>query len=291
MTPPVIEQANLRTHVVTLAGDIGERNVERPASLRLAAQYIERTWQAQGYAVARQPYRAADVECANLEAVRAGTDKRGEIIVVGAHYDSVFGCPGANDNASAVAALLEISRAFATVSPRRTVRFVAFVNEEPPFFQTPLQGSRVCARACRQRGDDVRAMVALETIGCYSDEPGSQKYPSVFRWFYPDTGNFVAFVSDLRSRSVMHAAAGAFRAHSDFPVECCATFARVAGVDWSDHGSFWHEGYRAFMVTDTAPFRYRYYHTGEDTPDKVDYPALAKVTAGLVTAVAALANE
>jgi len=290
MAPPVIPAAALRAHVQALAGEIGERNVFRPAALARAADYIEGQWRQQGYEVTRQPFTADGVTCANLEAVRRGNS---EMIVVGAHYDSVCGTAGANDNASGVASLLELSRVFANGSDgaplSRTIRFVAFVNEEPPFFRTDQMGSRVYARACRQRGDDVRAMIALETMGCYSDVPGSQQYPPAFRWFYPDRGNFIAFVSDLRSRGLMHRAAGAFRAHSGFPVECCATFARVTGVDWSDHGSFWREGYRGFMVTDTAPFRYAHYHQSSDTPDKVDCAALARVTQGLCGVVASLA--
>jgi Zn-dependent M28 family amino/carboxypeptidase len=231
------------------------------------------------------------IDCLNLEVTRRGKAKPDEIILVGAHYDSVEGSSGANDNGSGVAALLELSRAFVALTPDRTVRFVAFVNEEPPYFQTEQMGSRVYAKAARQRGDDIRVMISLETMGYFSDQPGSQQYPSFFRWFYPDRGNFIGFISNLGSRSVMRRAVAAFRAQTDFPVECCATFAKVPGVDWSDHGSFWHEGYRAFMVTDTAPYRYPHYHTEFDTPDKVDYESLAKVTAGLCGVVSALAAE
>lgn len=288
MTPPAISADALRAHVQALAGDIGERNVFCPGSLPRAAGYIEAEWRKQGYEVTRQPFPAGGVECVNLEVTRRGNS---EIVVIGAHYDSVAGSPGANDNASAVAALLELSRQCSgNVPAARTLKFVAFVNEEPPFFKTPQQGSRVYARACRERGDDIRAMIALETIGCFSEEPGSQKFPSrLFNLFYPDRGNFVAFISNLRSRGVMHDAVRVFRAHSDFPVKSCATFARIPGIDWSDHGAFWHEGYRAFMVTDTAPYRYPHYHEASDTPDKVDYAALARITSGLCGVIASLA--
>jgi len=284
MTPPLISADALRAHVQTLAGDIGERNVFRPGTLARAADYIERVWRSQGYGVTRQDCGNG---CQNLEISRPGNS---EIIVIGAHYDSVAGSPGANDNASAVAALLELSRVLAAHTTRRTVRWVAFVNEEPPFFQTPQQGSRVYARVCRQRGEDVRVMISLETIGFYSDQRGSQRYPFPLGLFYPSRGHFVAFVSNLSSRGVMHEAVRAFRAHSDFPVECCATLAAVPGVDWSDHGSFWHEGYHAFMVTDTAPYRYPHYHEASDTPDKVNYEALARVTSGLCATVLTLAG-
>ncbi|MCX7885902.1 MAG: M28 family peptidase, partial [Verrucomicrobiae bacterium] len=274
LTLPAISSEALRQHVETLAGEIGERSVFRPGSLARAADYIEQVWRAQGYAVNRQDCGNG---CQNLEAVSPGNS---EIIIVGAHYDSVAGSPGANDNASAVAAMLELSRACAGQPTKRTVRFVAFANEEPPFFKTPLQGSRSYARACRQRRDDIRVMISLETIGYYDDRPGSQRYPFPFGLFYPNRGNFLAFISNFKSRGLMHEAVRVFRAHCDFPVECCATFAAVPGVDWSDHGSFWQEGYRAFMVTDTAPYRYPHYHMPSDTPDKVCYEALARVTAG-----------
>lgn len=284
MTPANISSDALRSHVQTLAGDIGERNVFLPLALARAAGYIETEWRKQGYQVTRQDCGNA---FHNLEVTRPGNR---EIIVIGAHYDSFAGSPGANDNATGIASLLELSRVFAGIQTARTLKFVAFANEEPPFFKTPQQGSRVYARACRLRGDDVRTMIALETMGCFSDKSGSQSYPFPFRLFYPSRGNFVGFVSDLKSRGVMRRAVAAFRAHSDFPVESCATFAGVPGIDWSDHGSFWREGYRAFMVTDTAPYRYRHYHEATDTPDKVDCAALARVTQGVAGAIASLAT-
>jgi Zn-dependent M28 family amino/carboxypeptidase len=282
--------AQLRIHVQKLAGDIGQRNIPHFDGLREAADYIEQTWQEQGYQVRRQTYRVGTVEVANVEVTLTGTRRSDEIVLIGAHYDSVEGSPGANDNATGVAALLELSRLLSSTAMDRTVRFVAFVNEEPPCFQTPAMGSRVYAVEARQRGDNIHVMISLETMGFYSDRPGSQQYPAFFRWMYPSTGNFIAFVSDLNSRSRMREAVAAFRQHSDFPAECCATFAGIPGIDWSDHGSFWKEGYRAFMVTDTAPYRYPHYHQLEDTPDKVDYKSLARVTAGLQSVIESLAR-
>jgi len=275
----------LRAHVERLAGEIGERNVFCPASLAAAKTYIEETWWAQGYDVTAQRYQISGVECANLEVARSGTASS-DVLLIGAHYDSVQGCPGANDNGSGVAAMLELTRLFARLEPVLTVRFVAFVNEEPPFFATEEQGSLVYAKAAHARGDRIRLMVALETIGYYRDTPGSQRYPPLFGLFYPDRGNFLGFVADLRSRGAMHHLARLFRAGSDFPLEHVATFRAVPGVSWSDHWSFWRMGYRAFMVTDTAPFRYPYYHSAADTPDKVCYPELTRVTEGLCRAFA-----
>jgi len=277
-------------HVERLAGDIGQRNIFVPAALARAAAYIEDQWNKMGYAVERLEYEACGIACANLVAARPGGASAGEILLVGAHYDSVIGSPGANDNASGVAALLELSRMFRTVAPSRTVRFAAFVNEEPPFFGTGRQGSMMYARAVRRHGDDIRLMVSLETIGCYSDEPGSQSYPPLFGLFYPDRGNFVGIVSDFRSRTAMQQLAAAFRAHSGFPLQSAATFRFVPGVSWSDHRSFWRQGYRAVMVTDTALYRYPHYHAASDTPDKLSYPELASVTLGLFQALVVLAG-
>jgi hypothetical protein len=282
--------ARIKAHVHELAGAIGERNVFRPQALGAAADYIEATWRAQGYAVSRQEYDAYGVACANLEVSRPGRARPGEILLIGAHYDTVRGCPGANDNGSGVAAMLEISRHFADLAPAITVRFVAFVNEEPPSFFTGQQGSAVYAKAARERGDDIRLMVSLETIGCYFDEPGSQRYPPLFRHFFPDRGNFLGLVSDLRSGGALRRMARTFRRHSDFPLEHVATFRWVPGVAWSDHSSFWRRGYKALMVTDTAFYRYRYYHTPEDTPDKVAYGALGRATEGLCRCFAELAE-
>jgi hypothetical protein len=281
----------LRRHVERLAGDIGERNVFVPDALQRAARYIEDEWREQRYAVERLEYDVSRVRCTNLIATRQGNARQTEIILLGAHYDSVQGSPGANDNASGVAALLEISRMFQMADPVLSVRFVAFVNEEPPFFMTSQQGSMVYAQAARRSGEDIRLMASLETIGCYSDEPGSQVYPPLFRLFYPDRGNFLGMVSDFRSRVVLRRLAAAFRAHSDFPLQTVSTFRFVPGVSWSDHRSFWRQGYRAVMVTDTAPYRYLHYHAATDTPRKLAYPELTRVTLALFAAFNEIARE
>jgi len=280
----------LQAHVQTLAGDIGERNIWHPAALNDATQYISEQWSRQGYNVNRLTYQVSGVSCSNLEITREGGARQREILLVGAHLDSVMGSPGADDNASGVAALLEISRKFAAIAPVMTVRFVAFANEEWPFFMSDQQGSMVYARAAHDRGDDIRLMASLETIGWYSNLPGSQYYPPLFELFYPDRANFVGIVSDFRSRAGMRRLAQAFRAHSDFPVQTVATFRVVPGVTWSDHRSFWRYGYRGVMITDTALYRYPHYHAMSDTPDKLTYPELARVTLGLFGAFSEIAS-
>lgn len=283
--------ARLRRHVDALAGVIGERNVTRPDAYCAAAGYIRSEWRALGYEIAEQAYRADGVECANLEVTRHGVRLPDEIILLGAHYDTVSGSPGADDNASGVAALLEISRLFADMAPARTVRFVAFANEEMPFFLQQDMGSMVYARAARTRGDAIHFMISLEMLGYYSDRPGSQYYPPLLRSFYPDQGNFIGFVSNFPSQHLLRRVVDAFRASSDFPAEYLSTFESVPGVSWSDHSSFWKHGYRAVMVTDTAFYRYPFYHTFADTPEQLDYERFAQVTRGLFGAVRLLANE
>ncbi|MFP3940509.1 MAG: M20/M25/M40 family metallo-hydrolase [Thermoanaerobaculia bacterium] len=272
----------LRSHLQVLAADIGERNVWRGDSLARAADWIEGVWQHQGFAVDRQSFEARGVACSNLEVTVRGTERPDEIVLLGAHYDTVPGCPGANDNGTGVAALLEISRRLRGARPARTLRFVAFANEEAPFFLLGTMGSRLYAARARRRGDDVRSMVALETIGYYTGEAGSQEAPPLIGRFYPSVGNFLAFVGRLGARRAVRKAAGAFESASDFPAERVVLPALVPGVSWSDHRSFWAEGYgNALMVTDTALYRYPHYHLATDTPDRIDLPSLAEVTRGL----------
>ncbi len=282
---------SLRGHVVRLGREIGERHVWLPSKLEAAATFIEGELASCGYTVRSQEYTAERVVVRNIEAELPGSDNANEVIIVGAHYDSVSGSPGANDNGSGVAALLELARAMAGEAPARTVRFVAFVNEEPPFFMTKKMGSRVYSARSAERGEKIVAMIALETIGCYSDEPGSQAYPPLFNLLYPDTGNFIGFVGNLRSRSLVRRMLGLFRRHASFPSEGCAAPGWVTGIGWSDHWSFWEEGFPAIMITDTAPFRYRHYHSTDDTPDKIDYDRMARVVAGLIDPIRELADN
>lgn len=285
----LLEQ-NLRRHVQRLAEEIGERNLQHPEALHAAEDYINQVWQQQGYVVEKQAYREKNIQCANLEITHEGNEHADQIILIGAHYDTVYGSPGANDNGSGVAALLELSRLFQAEPTNMSVRFVAFVNEEPPFFFSGRQGSNIYAKAIRQRGDDIRLMLALETMGYYSSESHSQAYPTLFKYFYPNTGNFISFVTNFGSRKVMLKLARAFRQVSDFPLQHVATFSFIPGVAWSDHLSFWRQNYKALMVTDTAFYRYPYYHSPNDTAEKLDYPRLAQVCYGLFAAVRMLAN-
>jgi Zn-dependent M28 family amino/carboxypeptidase len=284
-------ERRLQAHVRALAGDIGERNVFRPTRLDAAAGYLEATLRGLGHSVEAQPFETSGVPVRNLEVAQMGHARRDEIVVVGAHYDSVIGSPGANDNATGVGAVIELSRLLADQELPRTVRFVLFVNEEPPFFMTGNMGSLHYARRAQERGERIEAMLSLETIGYFSDEENSQHYPFPFSFFYPSRGNFIGFVGNVASRSLVQRAVGSFRRHSALPSEALAAPGWITGVGWSDHWSFWQHGYPGVMVTDTALFRYEPYHTSQDTPDRVRYEHLTRVVAGLEKVVVDLASE
>ena len=279
----------LRRDVVELAEKIGERNVEKYAALKKAADYVEAELRVAG-PVVRHSYLASGRSCDNLEVEFRGASTPQEIVVVGAHYDSVLHSPGANDNASGVAGLLALARSLAKSAPARTLRLVAFVNEEPPHFRTEEMGSRVYARRCRERGDRVVAMLSLETIGCFTDEPDTQKYPAPLGLFYPSQGNFIAFVGNVSSRALVRRCVKTFRAEAAFPSEGAALPSFLPGVGWSDHESFWEHGVPALMVTDTAPFRFPHYHLRSDTPDTIDFERSARVVAGIERVVRELAG-
>jgi Peptidase family M28 len=288
----------LRRDVAVLAGEIGERDLMVPQNLVRAIAHLEAAFAAAGYAVRRQTYEvppaafhgvAVERVFHNLEVERPGGTRPAEIIVVGAHYDTILGTRGANDNATGTAAVLALARRFASRTPARTIRFVTFANEEI-YFQRPEMGSWVYAKALRQRKERVVTMLSLETIGYYSDQPGSQLYPPPLNRFYPSTGNFIGFVGNYRSRAQVRQAIAAFRRHARFPSEGAAVPNVLPGVSWSDHWAFWQVGYPGVMVTDTAPYRYRWYHTPEDTPEKIDYERMARVVAGLELMLADLAD-
>lgn len=289
-TAPHRAALQLRAHVRMLAETIGERNLWRHGALERAADYIFGNLAANGYAPRRQTYEISRLPVSNIDAALAGALRSAEILVVGAHYDTVNDCPGANDNATGVAAMLELARRFAGHPRPRTIRFAAFVYEEPPFFKTGQMGSLVYARAARERREQVIGMLSLETMGYYSESPGSQRYPAPVAMLYPDVGNFIGFVSNIRSARLLLKARRAFKCRTRFPLQSAALPDVIPGVGWSDQWAFWQAGYPAMMVTDTAPFRYPWYHTADDTPDKIDYDKLAHVVDGLEAVVDALAR-
>lgn len=269
---------NLKTHVVAVASE--EHNVAHPQALERSARYIETALSGLGYAVVRQEFETEGVKVRNLEVSR-GTGKR--LVVIGAHYDSARGAVGGDDNGSGVAALLELARFAKTLQPGDglELRLVFYVNEELPWFSTEKMGSYVHSKGLAREGREVVAMLSLETIGWYSETPNSQRYPFPFSLLYPSVGDFIGFVANLRSRGLMHRVVGTFRREVAFPSEGIAAPEGIPGISWSDQWSYWKYGWPAVMVTDTAPFRYPYYHTAFDTPNKLDYDRLARVVKGL----------
>lgn len=280
----------LRAHVQALAGDIGERNHDNRARLELAADYVAQQFDAMGYLAATDVFGPAQFR--NFIVDLYGRELREQVIVVGAHYDSAWLTPGADDNASGVAGLLEIARALKDRPLRRSVRFIAFANEEEPFFGGDEMGSMVAARRSSDRGEQITGMFSLEMIGFYSDQWRSQYYPRPVRRFYPRVGNFIAFVGNLRSREFLHAVVGEFRSAAAFPSEgLAAPEWLVPDIRRSDNYSYWRHGYPAIMVTDTSNFRNYNYHNAGDLPDTLDYERMARVVSGLAATVAALANR
>ena len=283
--------SRLSEEVKYLSETIGERSNQRSESLSATVQYLRGNLEKAGYAVEQQDHLIAGHVASNLEARLVGTQSAAGIIVVGAHYDSVGGTVGANDNASGVAAVLEVARLLKESHLRCTVRFVFFVNEEPPYFQTEDMGSMVYARRLRRDSVPVSAMISLETIGYYSDAAGSQKYPAALGLFYPSRGNFIGFVGNSESRGLVRKAIRVFRNTAQFPSEGVAAPSSWPGIGWSDQWSFWQQSYPAIMITDSAPFRYPHYHTALDTMDKIDFEKMSRVVSGVRTVVASLADE
>ncbi|MDP1830165.1 MAG: M28 family peptidase [Archangium sp.] len=284
-------EASLKVDVTQLAVGFGERNLDNaPDALERTATWLSERLTTLGYVVKEEPYQVGERTVKNLIVEKAGTSRPTELIVIGAHYDTAHGTPGADDNGSGVGVGLALASYVMKQAPARTVRFVFFTNEEPPWFRHASMGSEVNARATRARGDDVKAMLSLETMGYFTDEANTQHYPWPFSIAYPSTGNFIAFVADTDSRDLARECVRVFREKAKVPSEGASIPASVQGVDWSDHGPFWRQGYRALMVTDTAPNRNPHYHEATDLPERVDFRRLALTTEGLFGVIDALAN-
>ncbi len=274
--PPLPER--LRAHVVKLASQ-GERSVDHPASLRAARDYVVATLTEVGLSPRLAAYSYGEHHVANVVADLASGDADAPLLIVGAHYDSIG--PGADDNASGVAVLLELASELASVDLPVRVRLVAFVNEEPPCFQEDCMGSLVYARMLKEAGEAVSLMISIESVGYWSDEPDSQRYPAPLGLMYPSTGDFLAVVSTLRHALLVNEYAEAMRAVSALPVEAAALPSALPGAGWSDHWSFIEVGYPALMITDTAVFRNPHYHEMSDKPSTLDYDRMALVVEGI----------
>ncbi|MBI5847971.1 MAG: M28 family peptidase [Nitrospirae bacterium] len=273
--------------VSLLAGEIGQRSWKDLDKLARSADFIEEKLKSSGCETVRQAFTFRDNTYHNIITEIRGSEPDCQgLLVVGAHYDSCEGTPGADDNASAVAALLEIARLTRERPLRRTVRYVAYCLEEPPAYMTHHMGSYVHAESLHDEGTMVFGMISLEMLGYFSEDKGSQYYPSsLFKPFYPDIGNFIAFVGNFSSRIFSNSFKAAFTSVSSFPVESLNGFSIIPGVDFSDHRNYWKFGVPAFMITDTSFYRNPNYHDSGDLPDTLDYDRLALLTRDLYEAL------
>lgn len=285
-----IASDQLRNHVVVLSEKHAPRDYKRPWNLEACADYISRHFQKSGATVSEQTY---DVEGKTYRNVIATfgpeTDSR---IVVGAHYDSCGDTPGADDNASGVAGLIELAHLLGDSELNQKVVLVAYTLEEPPFFRTGNMGSARHAYSLRKNEVDVEAMICLEMIGYFSDEKGSQRFPSIFlKMLYPDLGNYIAVIGSVGDRRLIREVKASMRGATDLPVHAMCAPKGFPGLDFSDHLNYWNNDYTAVMITDTAFFRNHRYHRASDTADTLDYERMSKVVLGVYEAVVRLANE
>ncbi|HEY5994536.1 MAG TPA: M28 family peptidase [Gallionellaceae bacterium] len=281
--PPAVDAAALRAHVQKLAVAFYPRNIGNRKNLGLAADYIEAQLRQTGAAVSVQEYQAEGQKYRNIIA-RFGPE-RGPLLVIGAHYDSFEETPGADDNASGVAGLLELARLLASNPQQRPIELVAYTLEEPPFFRTADMGSARHAQMLRRQGRAVELMISLEMIGYFSDRPGTQDYPVPgLGLFYPERGNFVALVGNFSDFGKMRRLKALMLGAAQMPVFSINAPSMLPGIDFSDHMNYWAEGYPAIMVTDTAFARNREYHEQGDTWDRLDYARMARVVQGIYSA-------
>jgi hypothetical protein len=278
----------LKKHVVTLSETNPPRS-EDTDNLDVSALYMKEQLSKYGdvqdmeYTVWGIPYRNISIlfgEAAN------------DRVVVGAHYDSFQGLPGADDNASGAAGLIELARLLSASNLQRSVELVAYTLEEPPYFRTQEMGSAVHAKSLKENGVNVVVMMSLEMIGYFSDAPNSQEYPaSIMKLFYPTTGNFIAVVGNLSGFGIVRRTKNAMKNAMSLPVRSLNAPGALAGVDFSDHLSFWWYDYPALMITDTAFYRNKAYHTENDTWDRLDYERMSEVVKGVFNAVLEFSNN
>lgn len=285
-----VDADRLRAHVVRLTGTKRPRHADNLEDLDEAAHFIADEWKAMGLEVTWQSYLAPSGKTYhNLSVTIPGADPSARV-VVGAHYDVCGEQPGADDNASGVAGILELTRALVTNKPTLPypVDIVAFTLEEPNYYDTEWMGSYVYARALHEKGTRVKLMLSIEMIGYFTDAPGSQNFPIPLLGALPSVGNFITIVGKEDAWPLNRELKRAFRRASDLPVEAMTAPGFIEGIDYSDHRSFWAFGFPAVMITDTSFFRNHNYHKRTDTPDTLDYARMADVVRGIYQAVVSL---
>lgn len=282
--------SRLKDHVYTLSYKIGDRNMFNFVNLNKAANYITDKFKSYGYKVEFQEYACQTKKVKNIIAVKTGSKFPEEVIIVGAHYDTYFN-PGADDNASGIAGLLELASFMSGKENERTLKFIAFVNEEPPYFKTEHMGSLVYATKVKTTQEKIKAAIILEMLGYYTNKVFSQRYPPFFGFLRSWKGNFIAMAANLSSRKLLEQAVSAFKKGSKFPLEYVVASESVSGITFSDHWSFWQAGYPAILVTDTAFLRNRNYHLYTDTWEKLNYVNMASVVEGLYSVAESIVND
>ncbi len=285
---PPVDAARLEAHVRMLSETLAPRDEGHPENLERVAAYLRQEFErAKAAVVSEQPFEARGQTYRNV--IASFGPRTNEMIVVGAHYDTAGALPGADDNASGVAGLIELAYLLGRTPPASRVELVAFALEEPPYFRSPLMGSAVHAASLRSQGFAVRAMLSLEMIGYFSDQPDSQQYPvSFLKALYPAQGNFIVIVGKMDQGRTVRRVKKAMMEASPLPVYSINAPRSIPGVDFSDHLNYWNEGYDALMITDTAFYRNPHYHTSADTPDTLDYERMASVVRGVYAAVLSL---
>lgn len=286
----------LEAHVRMLTETLTPRDFGHRDNLNRVADYLCREFEAAGARVSRQPFRVQKLfEVQNVRAFFGSADLSLPRVIVGAHYDAFNDYPGADDNASGVAGLLELARLLGQVPGKDLalpIELVSWCLEEPPFFRTPEMGSAVHARRLKVQGSPVKLAISLEMIGCFSDARGSQSFPVPFlRFYYPGRGDFITVVGDFANRKAVKQIRNAMRGATVLPVHSINAPRGLPGIDFSDHANYWNQGYAALMITDTAFYRNHRYHTATDTADTLDYGRMACVVAGTCEAVLRLARK
>lgn len=280
----------LREHVRSLTVTIGERSVTMPKNLLKTQQYIASFYEGLGLHAEIEPFRYHDLPVANVIARIEPEGPPTKRFLLGAHYDSVEGTVGADDNASAVAVLLETARQLLAVARQKkltvAVKCVAFALEEPPVFSTRYQASKVHAAAMKHRGESIDGMLCLEMVGYTCKEKGCQEYPFPLNLMgYPEQGDFIGIIGNFASRGLTRSISKAFKKNPALPaIPLTVPFSGwlMPSVRLSDHASFWDKGYAAVMITDSAFFRNPHYHMPSDTADTLDYGFMAELVRSLV---------
>jgi len=273
-----------------LAVEIGTRNYQNYDNLEMSVSFIIKSFEELGYTIEIMSYEANGQVFKNVIAYSPENDPTKNTILIGAHYDSCFN-PGADDNATGVAGMIELARLFKDEKLNHNLRFVGFVNEEPPFFNSKSMGSMVYANEIKSSGDKIKVAVILETIGYYSEKPFSQKYLPLLGPFYPNKGNFIAIVGNFNSKNIVNTLYTSFKNNKKFPAERVVSPESIPGINFSDHWSFWKVGIPAVMITDTAYLRNSNYHKKTDLPATLNFEKMAKMIFGLRDSIIALDKD